>query len=371
MLGAETLAPYEYYYAREHLEQAQFEAAEASYSDAAHYAETAEEYASKAVEIARAAQAQRRVAMTARSRPVGAPRAPRRQRGRRAAGGGDVLVRPGAAPSRADRRPHRRRGQGREERREALRAARARNGAVAPALRRDRARPGRDLERRAPPAHRRAERPRRPRPEPRGRGASTTPSCRPSRSSRKTRTRTATASPTRRTSASSSPRTSTATRTTTAARIRTTTTTASPTSLDKCPNQPEDFDGFQDEDGCPDPDNDKRHGPRRGRLLSRTPRASPAGHAPAARASSSSPRSEIRITQQIHFEFNKAKIRPESFPILDAIVDVLKDQHEDLARGPGAHRQRRQARPTTRSCRSPAPIRSARTSSSTASAAGV
>lgn len=25
---------------------------------------------------------------------------------------------------------------------------------------------------------------------------------------------------------------------------------------DKCPRQPEDFDGFQDEDGCPDPDND-------------------------------------------------------------------------------------------------------------------
>ncbi len=56
VLGAETLAPYEYYYAREHLEQAQFEAAEASYSDAAHYAETAEEYAAKAVDVARAAR---------------------------------------------------------------------------------------------------------------------------------------------------------------------------------------------------------------------------------------------------------------------------------------------------------------------------
>jgi len=29
-----------------------------------------------------------------------------------------------------------------------------------------------------------------------------------------------------------------------------------PDALDKCPNEPEDFDGFQDEDGCPDPDND-------------------------------------------------------------------------------------------------------------------
>ena len=29
-----------------------------------------------------------------------------------------------------------------------------------------------------------------------------------------------------------------------------------PDALDKCPNEPEDFDGFQDDDGCPDPDND-------------------------------------------------------------------------------------------------------------------
>ena len=29
-----------------------------------------------------------------------------------------------------------------------------------------------------------------------------------------------------------------------------------PDVLDKCPNEPEDFDGFEDNDGCPDPDND-------------------------------------------------------------------------------------------------------------------
>jgi hypothetical protein len=55
VLGADTLAPYEYYYAKEHLREAQFEAEEASYSDAAHYAETAEEYAEKAVQLAQAA----------------------------------------------------------------------------------------------------------------------------------------------------------------------------------------------------------------------------------------------------------------------------------------------------------------------------
>jgi outer membrane protein OmpA-like peptidoglycan-associated protein len=30
-----------------------------------------------------------------------------------------------------------------------------------------------------------------------------------------------------------------------------------PDAVDKCPDEPEDFDGFEDEDGCPDPDNDK------------------------------------------------------------------------------------------------------------------
>lgn len=50
-MGAETAAPYEYYYAKEHLRQAQVEAAEASYSDAATYAETAELYAQKAIDV--------------------------------------------------------------------------------------------------------------------------------------------------------------------------------------------------------------------------------------------------------------------------------------------------------------------------------
>ena len=51
-VGAEQYAPYEYYFAKEHLRQAQVEASDASYSDAAAYAETAEEYANKAIELA-------------------------------------------------------------------------------------------------------------------------------------------------------------------------------------------------------------------------------------------------------------------------------------------------------------------------------
>jgi hypothetical protein len=55
-VGAEQLAPYEYYYAKEHLEQAQVEAAEASYSDAANLADEAEQYAAKAIELAQSAR---------------------------------------------------------------------------------------------------------------------------------------------------------------------------------------------------------------------------------------------------------------------------------------------------------------------------
>lgn len=54
-LGAEQYAPYEYYYAKEHLEKAQTEAAEADYSDAVDLAEVSEEYADKAIRLAREA----------------------------------------------------------------------------------------------------------------------------------------------------------------------------------------------------------------------------------------------------------------------------------------------------------------------------
>lgn len=51
--GAAEHAPYEYYYALEHLKKAREEAAEASYQDAIRYAETAEENGTKARDLAR------------------------------------------------------------------------------------------------------------------------------------------------------------------------------------------------------------------------------------------------------------------------------------------------------------------------------
>ncbi len=54
-LEAEELAPYEYYYAKAHLEKAMEEAASAEYGDAIDFADTAEQYADKAIELTRAA----------------------------------------------------------------------------------------------------------------------------------------------------------------------------------------------------------------------------------------------------------------------------------------------------------------------------
>jgi hypothetical protein len=54
-LGAEKLAPYEYYYASEHLTKAMSEAAEGDYSDANDFAGVAEEYADKAIKLSKEA----------------------------------------------------------------------------------------------------------------------------------------------------------------------------------------------------------------------------------------------------------------------------------------------------------------------------
>jgi OOP family OmpA-OmpF porin len=94
---------------------------------------------------------------------------------------------------------------------------------------------------------------------------------------------------------------------------------------DKCPNEPEDPDGFEDDDGCPDPDNDKDTVadvkdmcPNEIGSTDKEPLGCPVKPALVLVTDC-----EVKITQQIHFEYNKDKIRPESFPILDAVVEVL------------------------------------------------
>jgi OOP family OmpA-OmpF porin len=94
---------------------------------------------------------------------------------------------------------------------------------------------------------------------------------------------------------------------------------------DKCPLEAEDPDGYQDDDGCPDLDNDKDDVPDVKDQCPNeagSPTSEPVGCPGNGLVVVTD--CEVKITQQIHFEYNKAKIRPESFPVLDAVVEVLK-----------------------------------------------
>jgi len=95
-----------------------------------------------------------------------------------------------------------------------------------------------------------------------------------------------------------------------------------PDDKDKCPNEPEDPDGFQDEDGCPDDDNDGDTVKDVDDICPNTP-GGPTGPRPGCPSLVVVTAREIRITQQIQFDFNKATIKPVSFPILDAVNEVL------------------------------------------------
>jgi OOP family OmpA-OmpF porin len=101
-----------------------------------------------------------------------------------------------------------------------------------------------------------------------------------------------------------------------------------PDTGDKCPDDPEDPDGFEDEDGCPDKDNDVDE------VLD------PDDDCPNVKgdkASKGCPKkyegveiteTHIRINQQIHFAYNKAKIMKDSYPILATVAEVLRDNPE-------------------------------------------
>jgi OOP family OmpA-OmpF porin len=99
-------------------------------------------------------------------------------------------------------------------------------------------------------------------------------------------------------------------------------------SADKCPNEPEDADGYEDHDGCPDPDNDKDTVADVDDMCPNEP-GPPGGERPGCGPSLVVVTDrEIRITQQIHFEFDKDVIRSESYATLDAIAEVMRKNSE-------------------------------------------
>ena len=94
-----------------------------------------------------------------------------------------------------------------------------------------------------------------------------------------------------------------------------------------CKNDPEDPDGYEDEDGCPDLDNDKDEVVDLDDQCPVIPGVK-GGKRPGCPKKPSLvvvTEKEIKITQQIHFAFGKATIRPISHKVLDAVVEVLND----------------------------------------------
>jgi len=91
-----------------------------------------------------------------------------------------------------------------------------------------------------------------------------------------------------------------------------------------CANDPEDPDGFEDADGCPDLDNDKDGVPDLEDMCPNEPGPASNKGCPLKPSLVVVTDKEIKILQQIHFQFDKDKIRPESYRILDAVVEALK-----------------------------------------------
>jgi outer membrane protein OmpA-like peptidoglycan-associated protein len=99
---------------------------------------------------------------------------------------------------------------------------------------------------------------------------------------------------------------------------------------DQCPDLAEDFDGFEDLDGCPEPDNDGDG------VLDLVDRCATAAEVingfedddgcpdvPSGPVRIDDLARQITITDKIYFDTGKATIQARSFPLLDAIADVL------------------------------------------------
>ena len=102
-----------------------------------------------------------------------------------------------------------------------------------------------------------------------------------------------------------------------------------PDKTDKCANQPEDFDKFQDEDGCPDPDNDADGIPDVKDKCPNQPEDFDGDQdddgCPDLYKSIVIKEDKIELKQKIFFAFNKAKIKAQSFAMLEEVAMALKD----------------------------------------------
>ncbi len=94
---------------------------------------------------------------------------------------------------------------------------------------------------------------------------------------------------------------------------------------DKCPLAPEDPDGFDDADGCPDEDNDLDGFADKADLCPNEVGPESERGCPKVYKDVEVTDSQVVIKQQVFFETNKAKIKPESFGLLDTVAQVFRD----------------------------------------------
>ncbi len=100
---------------------------------------------------------------------------------------------------------------------------------------------------------------------------------------------------------------------------------------DACPNDPEDMDGFEDEDGCPDDDNDKDGIPDKRDQCPNDPETFNGFEDEDGCPDKGKvviEENDILIMQKVMFETNSAKIRQESFELLDAVATTLNHHAE-------------------------------------------
>jgi len=100
-----------------------------------------------------------------------------------------------------------------------------------------------------------------------------------------------------------------------------------PDALDRCPTEPETFNGFEDEDGCPDPDNDKDGIPDE---KDKCPNEAETknGYQDEDGCPDEVPAPVKKFTgvvKGINFRRNSADIKASSFPLLKEAVSVFKE----------------------------------------------
>ena len=122
-----------------------------------------------------------------------------------------------------------------------------------------------------------------------------------------------------------------------------------PDKNDLCPNDPEDKDGFEDQDGCPDPDNDHDGIPDKNDKCPNEPETYNGYQDDDGCPDKGKVivhKGKLEILDKIYFETDKDEIKSVSFPLLDAIaatingnpqIELIEIQGHADERGDDAH----------------------------------